>query len=72
MSNEAKRLKKLYTFPLDENLRQALEAIREDSGVPVAYQIRRGIVMWLEAQGRPVAGTTGKRSTAKKTTTRKR
>ncbi len=49
-----KRLRRVFSFPLDDHLREALKAIRDETGVPVAYQIRRGIALWLESQGRPV------------------
>lgn len=64
------RVTRLFSFPLDETLRKALEAIKADTGAPVAFQIRRGIAMWLEANGRPVAGT-GRRAAAR-TATRRR
>lgn len=51
------RVRRVFSFPLDDHLREGLEAIREETGVPVAYQIRRGIVLWLESQGR--LGKTG-------------
>jgi hypothetical protein len=64
------RIRRLFSFPLDDSLRQALEAIRADTGAPVAEQIRRGIKLWLEANGRPVAGA-GKQTAVRRITKRR-
>jgi hypothetical protein len=45
------RIRRLYTFPLDDDLRHSLEAIREQVGIPVSVQIRRGIQLWLDSLG---------------------
>jgi len=47
------RNKRLLTFPIDDDLRDGLERIRTEVGIPVAEQIRRGIRMWLEEQPPP-------------------
>jgi len=54
------RVKRLLTFPIDDALREALERVREEVGIPVAVQIRRGIQMWLE--GQPAAKVRPKRT----------
>lgn len=51
-----------YTFFIDEEQRQALGAIKVRDGIPEAEQIRRAIVLWIEARrvlksGRPRATT---------------
>ena len=53
------RIKRLLTFPIDDDLRERLEHVREVVGIPVAEQIRRGVRMWLEEQpaGVVVRGT---------------
>ena len=44
------RVKRLLTFPITDELRRALERVREEVGIPVAVQIRRGIELWLEGR----------------------
>ena len=38
-------------FRLEENLLEALQAIRERDGIPVAEQVRRAIRLWLDSKG---------------------
>jgi hypothetical protein len=45
------RIRKLFTFPLDDDLKEGLEEVEQRDGVSKAEQIRRGIRMWLEAKG---------------------
>jgi hypothetical protein len=45
------RVRKLFTFPIDEELQEGLRAIAERDGVSQAEQIRRGIRLWLDANG---------------------
>jgi len=37
-------------LPLDADLKAQLDAVRENTGVPVAWQIRRGIELFLATQ----------------------
>jgi hypothetical protein len=59
------RIRKLFTFPIDDELAEGLREVEERDGVSKAEQIRRGIRMWLDAKG-------VKRSDRKTTSTRKR
>lgn len=45
------RIRKLFTFPIDDDLSEGLREIEERDGVSKAEQIRRGIRMWLELKG---------------------
>jgi len=45
------RIRKLFTFPIDDELSEALRHIEERDGVSKAEQIRRGIRMWLKSKG---------------------
>ena len=38
-------------FRLEEELLEALQAIRERDGIPVAEQVRRALQAWIEAKG---------------------
>ena len=54
------RVKRLLTFPIDDDLRERLQRVREDVGIPVAEQIRRGVRMWLEEQ--PAGAVRGRKT----------
>lgn len=45
------RIRKLFTFPIDDDLADGLREVEERDGVNKSEQIRRGIRMWLEAKG---------------------
>jgi hypothetical protein len=45
------RIRKLFTFPIDDDLARGLREVEERDGVPKAEQIRRGIRMWLDTKG---------------------
>jgi hypothetical protein len=57
-------------FSLDSRVLAALKQIHNDKGVPIGEQIRRGVAMWLSAQGVTVRGAEiragGKRTRKKK------
>jgi hypothetical protein len=42
-----KRVRKLFTFPIDAELLNALRVLEARDGTPLAEQIRRGIRLWL-------------------------
>lgn len=46
-----KRIRKLYTFPIDADLAAGLKAVKERRGISEADQVRRGIRLWLKSQG---------------------
>jgi hypothetical protein len=46
-----KRIRKLYTFPIDAELAAGLKAVKERRGISEADQVRRGIRLWLKSQG---------------------
>jgi len=50
MATRKPRTRPLFSFPLDENLKAQLDAVRKNTGVPVAWQIRRGIELFLATQ----------------------
>jgi len=62
------RIRKLFTFPIDEELAVGLRRIEERDGISKAEAIRRGIRMYLESKGVSVkqrtarAGKRAKRS----------
>ena len=56
------RVRKLFTFPIDDELAEGLRQVEQRNGVSKAEQIRRGIQMYLKANG----------VTVKKKTERKR
>ena len=43
--------KKTFTFHIDDDMKAALQRIRERDGVSEAEQIRRGVQMWLDSKG---------------------
>jgi len=45
------RIRKLFTFPIDDDLSEGLREIEKRDGVSKAEQIRRGIRMWLDSKG---------------------
>jgi hypothetical protein len=45
------RVRKLYSFPIDADLAEALKQVKERDGISEAEQIRRGIRLWLESRG---------------------
>lgn len=59
------RVTPLFSFPLDTELKEQLDAVRANIGIPVAFQIRKGIEMFLATQ--PSAAKVAK---AEKTTTK--
>lgn len=44
------RIRKLFTFPIDAELLQALRVIEARDGISKAEQIRRGIGLWLKSK----------------------
>jgi hypothetical protein len=44
-------IKKIYSFKIDPRMADALKVVKERDGVPESEQIRRGIAMWLRANG---------------------
>ena len=42
---------KTFTFHIPDEMKAALERIRERDGIAEGEQIRRGVQMWLDAQG---------------------
>jgi len=45
------RIRKLFTFPIDDELMAGLRSVEEGDGISKAEQIRRGIRLWLESKG---------------------
>lgn len=41
--------KKLAAFRLDPELIEGLQAVKDRTGAPIAEQVRRAIVAWLQA-----------------------
>ena len=56
--------KKTFTFHISDEMKAALQRIRERDGVSEAEQIRRGVQMWLDSKG--------EKTDRKRATTRKR
>lgn len=44
-------MKKPYTLKLDEELIEAIKAIKAREGIPESEQIRRGLQLWLKSKG---------------------
>jgi predicted DNA-binding protein len=53
--------KRLAAFRLDPELIDGLQALKDKTGAPIAEQVRRAIVAWLNANG-VTAKAEGKRS----------
>lgn len=68
MHHMVTRVRRLFTFPLDEDLRLELEAIRERTDAPVAALIRRAIRFWLKNSEEAAGG----RAERKRAATRRR
>ena len=60
------RIRQLFTFPIDDDLRKALRAVKAEEGISEAEQIRRAIRIWLEHRG------TLKKAERKRAATRRR
>jgi hypothetical protein len=45
------RIRKLFTFPIDDELAAGLIRIEARDGISKAEQIRRGIRLWLKSKG---------------------
>jgi predicted DNA-binding protein len=56
--------KKLAAFRLDPELIEGLQAVKDKTGAPIAEQVRRAIVAWLEQNG--VTKTDRKRAGTRK------
>jgi hypothetical protein len=48
------RIRKLFTFPIDDELSEAIRLVEARDGISKAEQIRRGLRMWLKSKGVPV------------------
>ena len=46
-----RRIRKLFTFPIDDDLAAGLRRVEARDGVSKAEQIRRGIRLWLKSKG---------------------
>jgi hypothetical protein len=46
-----KRIRKLFTFPIDAELAEGLRRLEERDGTTKAEAIRRGIRLYLESEG---------------------
>lgn len=57
------RIRKLFTFPIDDDLAEGLRAIEKRDGISKAEQIRRGIALWLKSKG---VKARGKRAATRK------
>jgi hypothetical protein len=60
------RIRKLFTFPIDDELAAGLNRIEARDGISRAEQIRRGIRMWLKSKGVSVAKADRKRAITRK------
>ena len=43
--------RKVTTFRVDDDLLEAMEALKERDGIPISEQMRRALRAWLEAKG---------------------
>jgi hypothetical protein len=41
------------SFRYNDEIRQALEAIKERDGAPLQEQVRRAVLMWIDVKGMP-------------------
>ena len=42
---------KVTTFRIDDDLLEAMEALKERDGIPLSEQMRRALRPWLESKG---------------------
>lgn len=42
---------RVLTVRIDDDLSDAMEALREKHGTPISEQVRRALGVWLESQG---------------------
>lgn len=57
----------LFTFPLDGDLKDRLDKVKTELGIPVSEQLRRGIRLWLErVEGLEGVGAEGAKTGARK------
>jgi len=45
------RIRKLFTFPIDDELSKAIRVVEARDGISKAEQIRRGLRLWLKSKG---------------------
>ena len=58
---------KTFTFHISDEMKAALQAVRQRDGISEAEQIRRGVQMWLDSRG-----VTHKKAERKRAATRTR
>ena len=51
MSVVSPRIRKLFTFPIDDELSEAIRLVETRDGISKAEQIRRGLRLWLKSKG---------------------
>ncbi len=51
------RIRKLFTFPIDDDLKDGLREIKARDGTPEAEQIRRALRAWLIEKGVRLEGS---------------
>ncbi len=65
------RIRKLYTFPIDDDLAAGLKRVKERDGVPEAEVIRQGLRRELQRRGvipkgKPKPATAGRKGVRKR------
>ena len=45
------RIRKLFTFPIDDELSEAIRLVETRDSISKAEQIRRGLRLWLKSKG---------------------
>jgi hypothetical protein len=60
------RIRKLFTFPIDDELSEAIRFVEARDGVSKAEQIRRGLRMWLKSKGVTLKADRKRASTRKR------
>lgn len=43
------------TYRIDDEILEALRALKERDGIPVSEQVRRALLMWLDSKGQKAA-----------------
>lgn len=54
------------TFRIDNELLEALKAVKERDGMPISEQVRRALVSWVELRGVKVKTERKRQSPAKR------
>jgi hypothetical protein len=57
--------KELTAFRVDPELMEALRQVKDRDGIPIAEQVRRGLLLWFDSKGVKIKASRKRASTRK-------